>query len=76
MVPTEQLQAMKDLNAEKMLPVHHSKFVLATHPWDEPLKRITAANDENLKILTPKIGEKTFWNDDSKVYEKWWESYE
>ncbi len=76
MVPTEQLQAMKDLKAEKMLPVHHSKFVLATHPWDEPLKRITAANDENLKILTPKIGEKTFWNDDSKVYEKWWESYE
>ena len=76
MIPAEQLQAMQDLKAKKMLPVHHSKFVLATHPWDEPLKKITEMNTENLKILTPKIGEKTTWEDDLKSYERWWKAYD
>ena len=76
MIPAEQLQAMNDLMAKRMIPVHHSKFVLATHPWDEPLKKITEKNIENLRILTPKIGEKTYWEDDSKTYEKWWEAYD
>lgn len=76
MIPAEQLQAMQDLKAKKMLPVHHSKFVLATHPWDEPLNKITEMNTENLKILTPKIGEKTTWEDDLKSYERWWKAYD
>ena len=76
MIPAEQLQAMQDLKAKKMLPVHHSKFVLATHPWDEPLNKITEMNTENLKILTPKIGEKTTWEDDLKIYERWWKAYD
>ena len=76
MIPAEQLQAMNDLMAKRMIPVHHSKFVLATHPWDEPLKKITEKNIGNLRILTPKIGEKTYWEDDSKTYEKWWEAYD
>ncbi len=33
-----------DLNAEKILTVHHSKYALARHRWDEPLK-----NAMNLK---------------------------
>ncbi len=76
MIPAEQLQAMKDLNAKKMIPVHHSKFVLATHPWDEPLKKLTEMNTENLQIITPKIGEQIDWQDESKSYEKWWEDYD
>ena len=76
MIPVEQLQAMKDLKATRLIPVHHSKFVLATHPWDEPLNKITEMNIENLRILTPKIGEKANWKDDSRMYEKWWEAYD
>ncbi len=27
-----------DLNARSVLPIHNSKFELALHPWDEPLR--------------------------------------
>lgn len=73
MLPGEQLQAMKDLNAQRMIPVHNSKFVLALHSWDEPLKKMAELNTENLRILYPKMGEKTNWKDDSKTYDFWWE---
>jgi L-ascorbate metabolism protein UlaG (beta-lactamase superfamily) len=38
--PEEVLQAAKDLRAKRLFPVHHSKFTLSLHPWDEPLIRI------------------------------------
>ena len=67
---------MKELNAKRMIPVHDSKFALAVHPWNEPLQKITELNTENLRIITPKIGENVDWKDDEKVYEKWWEAYD
>ncbi len=74
-MPGENIKAMKDLNAKRMIPVHNSKFALASHPWDEPLRKMNELNTENLRILYPKIGEKIDWIDDEKVYEKWWEKY-
>lgn len=73
MLPGEQIQAMKDLNAQRMIPVHNSKFALASHPWNEPLKKMDELNVEKLRILYPKIGEKIDWENDTKIYEKWWE---
>lgn len=75
-LPGEQIQAMKDIRAKRMIPVHNSKFELALHSWDEPLKKMNELNTENLRILYPKIGEKIYWENDAKVYEKWWESFE
>ncbi|MGZ5209350.1 MAG: MBL fold metallo-hydrolase [Kaistella sp.] len=75
-MPGENIKAMKELNAKRMIPVHNSKFALANHSWKEPLTTILDLNTENLRIITPKIGEKVNWEDDSKVYEKWWEVYE
>ncbi|MGA9212582.1 MBL fold metallo-hydrolase [Kaistella sp.] len=75
-LPGENIKAMKELNAKRMIPVHNSKFALASHAWDEPLKKITKLNTENLRIITPKIGEKVNWEDDQKVYEKWWQGYD
>ena len=75
MLPGEQLQAMKDLKAERLIPVHNSKFALALHSWYEPLEKIHELNKENLRVITPKIGEKVFWQDDEKIYPKWWEEY-
>lgn len=52
-------QAAKDLNARNIITVHHSKFALARHPWDEPLhneKRLQA--DTSLHVAIPAIGEK------------------
>lgn len=72
MMPEETLKAAKDLQAKKLIPVHNSKFCLSLHAWDEPLKKITALQkDENLHVLTPKIGEKVFINDDAQIFSEW-----
>lgn len=42
MQPEEVAQAARDLRAKALLPVHSSKFEIANHPWDEPLRRISA----------------------------------
>lgn len=59
MQPEQTLQAAKDLHAKCLLPVHHSKFALANHPWSEPLDRIAVlAAQDQFTIVTPMIGEK------------------
>lgn len=75
-MPGENINAMKELNAKRMIPVHNSKFSLAFHSWDEPLKKMMELNTENARIITPKMGEKVPYEDDTKVYERWWEKYE
>ncbi|WP_162989978.1 MBL fold metallo-hydrolase [Chryseobacterium sp. 6424] len=75
-MPGENIQAMKDLRAKRMIPVHSSKFTLAAHPWNEPLNKVTELNTENLRIITPAIGEKAAWEDDNKTYRKWWLDYD
>lgn len=75
MMPGENIKAMEDLNAKRMIPVHNSKFALATHPWKEPLEKIMELNTENKRILTPKIGEKTDYLNDDENHEQWWKSY-
>lgn len=58
MMPEEVVQAAKDLQAAKLLPVHSSKFVLANHAWYEPLERISKeALQQQQALITPLIGE-------------------
>lgn len=58
LMPQYMTQAARDLKAKRILTVHHSKYALAKHRWDEPLK-----NAENMKykdsldVLIPEIGE-------------------
>lgn len=74
MKPAEVLQAAKDLQAKRLLPVHNSKFSLANHSWDEPLKKITELNkDVNLNLATPMIGEEVNLKDTTQQFSKWWE---
>lgn len=73
MLPEQVLQTAKDLRARRLMPVHSSKFSLSCHPWDEPLKRITAANqNKEQDIITPKIGEVVNLKDSTQVFEEWW----
>lgn len=76
MLPGEQQKATKDLKAKRFLPVHNSKFSLAMHSWKEPLTETATRNQENLRILYPKIGEKLDWTDDKREFEHWWGIYE
>ena len=74
MHPEEVLRAAKELKAKRLLPVHSSKFALANHAWDEPLKRITELHkkDSFLQLLTPKIGEKVDLKLINQKFDHWW----
>lgn len=75
MSPQYTIQAAKDLNAKALLPVHHSKFVLSRHPWDEPLISITQqAEDLNFPIYMPIIGQIVALNNNKQTFSKWWEN--
>ena len=71
--PDEVVQAALDLKAKFLLPVHHSKFTISNHPWNEPLKRLTQnAKDENFKLLTPKIGQSVNLDNLPTQFDEWW----
>jgi L-ascorbate metabolism protein UlaG (beta-lactamase superfamily) len=58
MMPEETVKAAQDLRAITLLPVHWAKFTLSVHPWDEPIRRVTAAAAKaGLPLATPRIGE-------------------
>ena len=44
-------KVMEDLNAKEYITVHHSKFALAQHNWDEPLENEKAAAEKSGKKL-------------------------
>jgi len=72
MMPEETVKAAKDLNAEVLIPVHWSKFVLSTHPWNEPVQRaMKEAERTGQKIVSPMIGE-TFTLGEAYEQKEWW----
>ncbi len=74
MLPEYIVKAFRELNAKRLFTVHHSKYVLARHPWDEPLKNIVSfAEKESINLLLPMIGEQVNLNDTLYTVNKWWE---
>jgi L-ascorbate metabolism protein UlaG (beta-lactamase superfamily) len=72
MMPEETVQAAVDLKAKALLPVHWGKFTLSMHSWKDPVTRVLAKAEEvNMKVLTPKIGQPITLEDDSQI-ETWW----
>lgn len=58
LMPQYMAQAAKDLKAKRILTVHHSKYALAKHRWDEPLKNEEdMRKKDSLDVMTPVIGE-------------------
>ncbi len=73
MLPEDLEKAVKDLHAERVLTVHHSKYALAQHAWTQPLDDISAfAEKDSIHLLTPMIGEPVLLNDTQQVFGKWW----
>ncbi len=51
-------KAARDLQADRIITVHHSKYALARHRWDEPLENEReAAERDSLKLIVPAIGQ-------------------
>jgi L-ascorbate metabolism protein UlaG (beta-lactamase superfamily) len=77
MIPEEVVQAAQDLNSKKLLAVHWGKFALGNHAWDEPAVRVhKAAQEKQLNLLTPMIGERVNIDDHSQQFLPWWENIE
>ncbi|RZL17655.1 MAG: MBL fold metallo-hydrolase, partial [Pedobacter sp.] len=73
LLPEQVLKAAKDLNAKQLFPVHSSKFVLANHPWDEPLVKITELNKiTKIPLVTPMIGEFVYLKKPNQIFKPWW----
>lgn len=74
LMPEYLVQAAKDLNTARLLTVHHSKYALAKHPWDEPLTNaLNAAEHDSLPLIMPMIGEPVHLEDSTRTIHKWWE---
>lgn len=72
MTPEETVQAAKDLKAKVLFPVHWGKFVLSSHPWNEPVKRVTAeANKRKQEYVCPMIGE-AYTIEEIFFQQEWW----
>ncbi len=73
MYPEETIQAHIDVKGNIMHPIHWGTFNLALHAWYEPMVRASKAADEhNIKMATPVVGETTIFGEYIPS-ERWWE---
>lgn len=69
--PEQAVEAAKMLKGKMVVPIHWGTFDLSLHSWHEPIERlVTAAAQEQVRIITPKMGEFV----DAENYENvfWW----
>ena len=74
MFPEEAVQAAMDVQAKWYIPVHWGAFSLSNHAWDDPIIRAKAAADENnINMATPRIGQTVDFDLIGGYNECWWE---
>jgi L-ascorbate metabolism protein UlaG (beta-lactamase superfamily) len=74
MVPEQSVQAVVDVRARVMLPVHWGAFTEAHHAWNEPVKRAWAeAARKQVTITTPELGQPVTLDAGALPQLKWWE---
>ncbi len=73
MFPEQTAKAAVDLKSAVTIPVHWGKFAESEHPWNESVKRLTAAADSlKLKVVIPFMGQ-PYTIGEEMVEVKWWE---
>ena len=76
-MPHEVCQQAKDLNAQRIIPIHWGKFALADHSWKEPIEKLMEfSKDEAIPVLTPLIGEIIELKNMDQVFSIWWKEIE
>jgi len=75
MLPEQSVQANLDVNGESMMLMHWGAFTLANHAWNEPIERaIEEANEREVNIITPMIGETVLLDSDLQTSPtSWWD---
>ncbi len=57
--PEESVEAAVAMGGGLVLPIHWCTFVLAPHPWAEPVERLLAAADTaGVEVTVPKVGQR------------------
>lgn len=75
MTPEEAYKAARLVGAKYVVPVHLGAYVLSTHPWDDPLERITNSQINGAsRVITPRIGETMNYKDIESYTKKWWKN--
>ena len=63
-------KAAADLRAKQVVTVHHSKYALSSHPWDEPLKNARdLKSSAEASVSIPSIGEILFLTGGERMVE-------
>ncbi|OSY89587.1 membrane protein [Tenacibaculum holothuriorum] len=76
MYPEQTAQAALDVKAQYTMPIHWASFKLNNHPWKEPVERlIKKAEEFNITLLTPRIGQVFTLNSLDNSSSNWWEKY-
>ena len=75
MLPEQTIQASIDVNANLMMPIHWGAFNLSLHSWTDPVERaLTAADAQNVTIITPLIGQR-FSPGKATKSTPWWRKF-
>ena len=70
--PEEAVRATRLLDGGLLLPIHWCTFVLAPHPWVEPVERLlAAAESEGVPVAVPRVGERVDVADPPAL-DPWW----
>ena len=73
MMPEETVQAQLDVKGKLLIPIHWGAFTLSLHDWNDPIKRVTrAAEEQNVPISTPEIGETVLIGSGQYPSTVWW----
>ena len=73
MMPEQSVQAVLDVQAKMVMPIHWAKFDLSYHPWKEPIERfMVAAEGKPIQVTTPQIGQ--IFELTHLPKERWWVS--
>ena len=71
--PEEAVRATAELGGGLLLPIHWCTFVLAPHPWAEPVERmLVAAATEGVPVVVPRVGDRVDVSDPPRL-DPWWE---
>jgi L-ascorbate metabolism protein UlaG (beta-lactamase superfamily) len=71
--PDQVVKAAHDLKVKRFFPVHNSKFPLANHNWDDPLREVAHYNAQSgIPLITPLIGQIVLLNDTTQTFSPWW----
>lgn len=73
-MPEQTLQALQDIGAKRVLPIHWGKFDMANHEWRDPINRLMqgAKAHPEIQFATPKIGQVFDTQAEKLPQENWW----